>query len=193
MTRTIRDLQAGCPLIVIGEMELLVTISYSIPRRGYLIPMFVFGAINTLHNEFRWEQSLYGIRSGDSQLGTFLSDGELAWESRGMGVYIYPYVWHGFDRQGERSGVLHPTQKPTALMVWCLSRFPEARLTLDPFMGSGTTLRAAKELNRKAIGIEIEERYCEIAAKRCESIQAGLFDTPVVSVAREPQTGLFGE
>lgn len=126
----------------------------------------------------------------DSQLGTFLSDGELAWENRGMGVYVYPYVWHGFDRQGERGGVLHPTQKPTALMVWCLGRFPEAKLTLDPFLGSGTTLVAAKDLGRKAIGIEIEEKYCEIAAKRCEAWQPSVWDTPVKKEKVE-QEGLW--
>ena len=60
----------------------------------------------------------------------------------------------------------HPTQKPLELMHWCLNFAPNASTILDPFMGSGTTLRAAKDLGRKAIGIEIEERYCEIAAKR---------------------------
>ncbi len=60
---------------------------------------------------------------------------------------------------------MHPTQKPYALMAWCM-KWIKAQSILDPFMGSGTTLVAAKNLGRKAIGIEIEERYCEIAAKR---------------------------
>jgi DNA modification methylase len=60
----------------------------------------------------------------------------------------------------------HPTQKPVGLMKWCVQQAGEAELILDPFMGSGTTLRAAKDLGRKSIGIEIEEKYCEIAANR---------------------------
>jgi len=61
----------------------------------------------------------------------------------------------------------HPAQMPEALARWLLSTFTKTKGTvLDPFMGSGTTLRAAKDLGRRAIGIEIEERYCEIAARR---------------------------
>ncbi len=60
---------------------------------------------------------------------------------------------------------LHPAQKPLPLIAkYILVLQPE--LTVDPFMGSGTTLVAAKKLGRKCIGIEIEEKYCEIAAKR---------------------------
>ena len=59
----------------------------------------------------------------------------------------------------------HPTTKPLPLMRTLLSLMP-GEIVLDPFMGSGTTLRAAKDLGRRAIGIEIEEKYCEIAAKR---------------------------
>lgn len=62
----------------------------------------------------------------------------------------------------------HPAEKPGDLWSFLLEGVPKQGYStvLDPFMGSGTTLRAAKELGRKAIGIEIEERYCEVAAKR---------------------------
>ena len=59
----------------------------------------------------------------------------------------------------------HPTQKPIKLIRRLLA--PTKGVIIDPFMGSGTTLRAAKDLNRKCIGIEIEEKYCEISARRC--------------------------
>jgi site-specific DNA-methyltransferase (adenine-specific) len=71
-------------------------------------------------------------------------------------------VW---DMRRDPENVYHPTQKP----VWLMSRAinnHEADVVLDPFMGAGSALLAAKELGRRAIGIEIEEKYCEIAAKR---------------------------
>jgi len=64
------------------------------------------------------------------------------------------------------SGYGHPCPKPSSLFKWLVTGV-EAQLILDPFMGSGTTVEAAKALNRYSIGIEIKEKYCEIAAKRC--------------------------
>lgn len=101
---------------------------------------------------------------------TLFSDGEMGWMNRGHGCYRFHWKWDGLNRAHERGEHYHPTQKPVALMRWCMEKAdtPSAKCEtiLDPFMGSGTTLRAAKDLSRKAIGIEIEERYCEIAARR---------------------------
>jgi DNA modification methylase len=82
--------------------------------------------------------------------------------------------WNGGGRTGvfiynKNSGGRHehPTMKPEPLIKELVSLFSDVGdLILDPFVGSGTTLRAAKDLGRKAIGIEIEEKYCEIAARR---------------------------
>ena len=63
----------------------------------------------------------------------------------------------------------HSCQKPLQFITWLVEKLAEPNhAILDPFMGSGTTLRAAKDLRRKAIGIEIEEKYCEIAVKRLQ-------------------------
>lgn len=64
----------------------------------------------------------------------------------------------------ERLG--HPTQKPLRVMLWTLGQVSEVKSVLDPWMGSGTTLRAAKDLGLRAIGIEREEKYCAMAVER---------------------------
>ena len=98
---------------------------------------------------------------------TDFADGEMAWTNLELALRIFRYRWNGYlVDQNSRDVREHPTQKPLALMKWCLTFTPEARTVLDPFVGSGTTLEACKTLGIPAVGIEIEERYCEITAKR---------------------------
>lgn len=78
----------------------------------------------------------------------------------GLQMHDYFYVQPKAFKNG------HPCAKPEEWATWIMSRIGGD--VIDPFMGSGTTLRAAKDLGRKAIGIEIEERYCEIAARRLQ-------------------------
>lgn len=96
-----------------------------------------------------------------------LGEAELAWTNIRGSTRVFRNLWAGVLRSEQQKEFYHPTQKPVGLMQWCLQLAGEScQAILDPFMGSGTTLRAAKDLGRKAIGIEIEEKYCEIAARR---------------------------
>ena len=85
---------------------------------------------------------------------------ELAWSNLDQPIKVFRMA----QCEAHRNGTQHPSEKPIELILWCM-KWADGDV-IDPFMGSGTTLRAAKDLGRKAIGIEIEERYCEIAAKR---------------------------
>ena len=99
-----------------------------------------------------------------------LADFEMAWTSfdNASRMVVVP------RSRALSDGKEHPTQKSLEVIGWCISavadRYAKSppQIILDPFMGSGTTLRAAKDLGRRAIGIEIEERYCEIAARRLD-------------------------
>ena len=115
------------------------------PSRGWLI----------------WDKIVREFSSGHA---------EIAWTSLSQPIRAFSWAHAQLASEGKE----HPTQKPLPLMRWCLGFVDSSLLVVDPFMGSGTTLRAAKDLGRKAIGIEIEERYCEVAARRCSQEVLGL-------------------
>ena len=104
-----------------------------------------------------------------------MGDLTLPWKCSFELIWILGHGWVGRRDEGvlrghitvtwASKGRVHPNEKPVSLLRAILAKAP-GETVLDLFAGSGTTLRAAKDLGRKAIGIEIEERYCEIAAKR---------------------------
>lgn len=92
---------------------------------------------------------------------------ELAWTS--MDKLAGYFQWTIAATNPERVG--HPTQKPVALMRWCIEQAGIPQTILDPFMGSGTTGVAAVQMGRQFIGIEREPKYFDIACKRIEDAQ----------------------
>jgi DNA modification methylase len=102
------------------------------------------------------------------QDGFSLADFELAWSSQDKACRRINYARSLALKDGKQ----HPTQKPLAVMVWCIQQSGNPQTILDPFMGSGTTGVACVQLGRKFTGIERERKYFDIACERISRAQA---------------------
>lgn len=120
----------------------------------------------------RWAGSkIHGTRrEADGSMGRPSRDGQLV---PAVGLRFNWWVLRTAAQEGDKPE--HPAVMPYSLARDHIATWTTVdALVLDPFAGSGTTLRAAKDLGRRAIGIEIEERYCEMAARRCSQEVLGL-------------------
>ena len=104
-------------------------------------------------------------------------DGETAWTNLDQPLRIWNQLWRGLVRRGEENVAntpkMHQFQKPIELMRWCVG-FTSAPIIVDPYMGSGPTIQAARDLGRKAIGIELEEKNCRHAVNRLKQMVFGI-------------------
>lgn len=144
-------------------------------RHAYVFaaPMRIGEAVDAIAEYWRvknvlvWDKGNAGSR-GDCEAGYSVNWEAIVYASKGRRPLNgkRPRCIFRYDWQAWRDPV-HPTVKPVAMMHWLLEKSSAAgEVVLDPFMGSGVVLRAALELGRRAVGIELEERYCEAAVQR---------------------------
>ncbi|MCG7932125.1 MAG: site-specific DNA-methyltransferase [Candidatus Thiodiazotropha lotti] len=110
------------------------------------------------------------------------ADCEIAWSNLPGPARLHSQLWRGMMRRGEenisKASRCHPTQKPAALMMWCIEqcKLEAGSVIADPYMGSGTTGVAAVRMGHKFIGVEIERHHFDTACSRLdtEQMQRGL-------------------
>ena len=111
---------------------------------------------------------LYWDKAND---GKSFGNGELAWTSRWGALRTCRLMWDGMLRASKDGALVHPTQKPTELMVWAMAetKIPDTATVCDPFMGSGSTGVACIRTGRRFIGIERDAGHFETARARLEN------------------------
>lgn len=111
---------------------------------------------------FVWDK-----READSVLS--FADCEMAWTNISGNARMFRHMWNGVAKASECGQTrFHPTQKPIALMEWCISRGGNVLNIIDPFLGSGSTLIACEKTNRRCFGMEIDPHYCGVVLARWE-------------------------
>ena len=122
------------------------------------------------------------------------SDAELAFFSGSKTVKTFRHLWHGLCRASEVGQHLHPTQKPVALMQWCIQQVGSPAVVCDPYMGAGATGVAAISLGLSFVGIELERKYFDIACERIARAQAqGQMFAPEPPTQEQPSLLNFTE
>ena len=104
-------------------------------------------------------------KRGDMTSNNF-ADGEMAWCSFDTRVRIYKQIWNGMIREGEKEARVHPTQKPVKMLAEIITDHLKGDLLYDGFLGSGSTMVASHQLNRKCYGMELDPKYCQVIVDR---------------------------
>ena len=160
-------LKKGGNIVIFNSWKNMSYIVESLEKNGFEIKDLI-----------RWKKTNAMPRNRDRR---FITDYEVAvWAVKKGGrwtfnrlsdTYEIPEILGGLTPKSEKVNGGHLTQKPVYVMKWLLERLTNAGdLVLDPFMGSGSTGVACKELNRRFIGIELDENYFDISCKRLENI-----------------------
>lgn len=155
------------------------------PEPWLSYPEIILWGANHYQKRLPVGTTLVWAKKATSSWGTFLSDAEIGWQSTGHGVYCKHVEFQGgLQRKAENDGrqAAHPTQKPIALMEWCLFRLKVGRHVMDPYMGSGTTGIACVRTGRRFSGVEIEPKYFDTACRRISAALAA----PDMFVAAPP-------
>jgi len=141
---------------------------------------YEFKGWDTSAPDMRWATGVPAIIWGGNYFGLPASGKWLSWDKmQSFSGADFELAWtnlNGPSKVFRMSRIeaygsidkMHPTQKPVALMEWCLGFLPNAKTILDPFMGSGTTLVACQRMGRQGTGIELDPDYFEIACRRVD-------------------------
>ena len=116
---------------------------------------------------------VWNKRAGTDIRNTF-ADGEMAWCSFHTPIRIYDQLWNGMIREGEKDKRVHPTQKPIRMLSEIITDHIKGNLIFDGFLGSGSTMVAAHQLNRKCYGMEIDPKYCQVIVNRMRELDSNL-------------------